>query len=197
MSINMGAYLVNWDEFQEKARHVDAYDALEDEDRQALPDESARAPGDFMEAFDKFKRSWKSDSKLWFKEVFDTTFSFSRGGADQIMELEEGESEESNLFGIDTALKPETVKELVASFSELDLEERRPLFEKHVAGTYRFNTFGEWKAYGEEWLTMLRRAADQGRGFILANFGWRSFRRGDQALRNPSSRVSGRAGPVE
>jgi len=171
MGINMGAYLVDWDEFQEKVRHADAYDALEGEERQALPDESARAPGDFMEVFDIFKKAWKSDSKLYFKEIFDAIFSFCRGGAYGIMELEEGESEDSDLFGIDTALKPETAKELVASFGKIDLEECRPLFAKYVKKGERFETFDEWKEYGEEWLAMLRRAADQGLGFIIANFG--------------------------
>jgi hypothetical protein len=171
MSVAMGAYLVDWDDFQEKVRHADASDVLEEIERQPLTDESARAPWDFLEVFDGFKRAWKSDAKLYFKEVFDTLFSFCRGSAYQVMELEEGESEDSDLFGIDTALRPETVKELVDLARKVYLEECRPLFENHLKGSQRFNSFNEWRSYGEEWLTLLRRAADQDQGFIITNFG--------------------------
>jgi hypothetical protein len=85
------------------------------------------------------------------------------------MELEEGE--DGDLFGIDVALKPKTVKELEAMARRLDLEHCRSLFEKHVTAGGRFGSFDDWKGYAEGWLGLLRRAADEGKGLVVAVFG--------------------------
>jgi hypothetical protein len=85
------------------------------------------------------------------------------------MELEEGE--DGDLFGIDVALKPETVKELEAMARRLELGHCRPLFEKHVTDGGRFRSFDDWKGYAEEWLSLLRRAAEANKGLVLAVFG--------------------------
>src|SRR5262249_50330162 len=110
VSVEMAAYLVDRDDFQEKVRHAEAYEVLEQTSPEPLKYDSAKAPSSFLEAFDSFKRAWKSDERLYFKEVFDTLFWSWRGHADQVMELDEGE--DGDLSGIDVALKPETVKEL-------------------------------------------------------------------------------------
>lgn len=171
MSVTMCVHLVDWDDFQEKVRHAAASDVLNEVEEQKLTYESGAAPHDFMDVFDGFKRAWKSDAKLYFKEVFDTILWFCRGTTGQVMELEEGESEDSDLFGIDTALKPETVKELADLARKFDLEDCRPLFEKHIKDHRRFRSFDDWKLYGEEWLRILRRAADHDLGFVIANYG--------------------------
>jgi hypothetical protein len=165
----MAVYLVDWDEFKEKVRHAEAYEVLEQLRPEPLEDESARAPMSFLDAFDAFKRAWKSDERLYFKEVFDTLFWSWRGGGDRVMELEEGE--DGDLFGIDIALKPETVKGLEAMARRLDLEHCRPHFEKHVTAGGRFDSFDDWKGYADEWLGLLRRAAERDKGLVLAIFG--------------------------
>jgi hypothetical protein len=169
MSVEMAVYLVDWDDFQEKVRHEEAYEVLEQLRPEPLEDGNAKAPMGFLEAFDAFKRGWTSDERLYFKEVFDTLFWSWRGGADQVMELEEGEG--GDLFGIDVALKPETVKELAGVARRLDLGRCRPLFEEHVTNVRGFNSFDHWKGYAEEWLGMLRRAAEGNKGLVLAVFG--------------------------
>ena len=167
MSVEMGAYLVNWDDFQEKVRYADAYYLLGDCELLSLSDSNASAPLDFLEAFDSFKRAWKGEAKLRFKEVYDTIFWHWRGSSYQIMEFEAGESEDSDLSNLDTALKPESVKEYADLSRTFDLEECRPLHEKFVKDGGRFPSFDDWKAYGEEWLAMLQKAAAQGKGFII------------------------------
>jgi hypothetical protein len=85
------------------------------------------------------------------------------------MELDEGE--DGDLFGIDTALKPETVKELASVARRLDLGRCRPHFEKHVTAGGRFDSFDDWKRYADEWLGLLRRAAEGDKGLVIAVFG--------------------------
>jgi hypothetical protein len=165
----MAVYLVDWDDFQEKVRHAEAYEVLEQLRPEPLEYDSAKAPMGFLEAFDAFKRAWKSDERRDFKEVFDTLFWSWRGGADQVMELEEGE--DGDLFGIDVALKPETVMELAGVARRLDLGRCRPHFEEHVTAGGRFDSFDDWKGYADEWLGLLRRAADEGKGLVIAVFG--------------------------
>jgi hypothetical protein len=142
VSVEMAVYLVDWDDFQEQVRNDDAYEVLERHSPEPLGDRSAKAPMSFLDAFDAFKRAWKSDERLYFKEVFDTLFWSWRGLADRVMELEEGE--DGDLFGIDTALKPQTVKDLAAMARRLDLGNCRPLFEKHVTDRWRFDSFDDW-----------------------------------------------------
>src|SRR3954468_16536991 len=115
----MAVYVVDWDDFREQVRNDDAYGGLERLSPEPLGDGSAKAPMSFMDAFDAFKRAWKSHERLYFKEVFDTLFGSWRGGADRVMELEEGEG--GDLSGIDTALNPETVKDLEGVARRLDL----------------------------------------------------------------------------
>jgi hypothetical protein len=87
----MAVYIVDWDDFQEKVRQAEAYEVLEQLRPEPLEDEGAKAPMSFMEAFDAFYRAWKSDERLYLKEVFDTLFWSWRGGsAERVMELEEG-----------------------------------------------------------------------------------------------------------
>ena len=171
MSVRMDVYLVDWDDFQEKVLLDDVSEVLEADEFEgvALDDPSARAPAAFLEAFDRFKRAWKSEGKLYFKEVFDTLFADWRGGADRIMELQDGE--DGNLFGVDTALKAETARELLKSAGKIHLEECRALFEATFDRTGRFQTFEEWKTYGEAWLGLLARAAEQDKGLIVVLFG--------------------------
>jgi hypothetical protein len=188
MSVRMEVYLVRWDEFQalvlkgdELELRREAIDrGLIDEDElwnwelSALVEsanldfESSRSPFAFMDAFDRFKRSWKSDGRLHFNEVFDTLFWECRGDSHQIMELEEGE--DVDLFGIDTALRPETVRELLETATKIQLEECRPFF-KAKNDDSRFGSFDDWLAYGEEWRALLGRAAEEGKGLIVAMFG--------------------------
>ena len=86
------------------------------------------------------------------------------------MELEE-EGEDNDLSGIDTALKPETVKELGDVTRRLDLEQCRPLYERHVEENRRFTPWDDWKRYADEWPCLLQRAEDVGKGLVIAVFG--------------------------
>src|SRR4051794_23469051 len=165
----MAVYIVDWDDFQERVRNAEAYEVLEQLRPEPLGDRSAKAPMSFLDAFDAFKRAWKSDERLYFKEVFDTLFWSWRGGAARGMGL--GEGGDGGLFGVDTALKPETVKDLEAMARRLDLGNCRPLFEKHVTDRWRFDSFDDWKGYADEWLGLLRRAADEGKGLVIAVLG--------------------------
>jgi hypothetical protein len=169
MSVEMAVYIVDWDGFQEQVRHTEAYEVLEQLSPEPLEYESARAPMSFLKVFDAFKPAWKSDEQRYFKEVFDTLFWSWRGDGEQVMELETGE--DGDLFGIDVALKPETVKELEAMARRLDLEHCRSLFEQHVTNTERFASFDDWKRYGDEWQGLIRRAAEEDKGLVVAVFG--------------------------
>jgi hypothetical protein len=186
MSVRMALYLVDWDEFQNQALEGDELELTRKAQEQMLIDESefwswemsdhveevklstdsSHAPLAFLEEFDRFGRAWKEDGKVHFKEVFHTLFWPWRGNSGQAMELKEGE--EIDLFGIDTALDPETAADLLRSADQITWEQCRPLFK---AGSDRFPTFDDWRAYGEEWLAFLRRAAEERRGLIVAMFG--------------------------
>jgi hypothetical protein len=182
----MGLYLVNWDDFQKQVLEGDEMELTRQAQSQGLIDEtefwdwefsehvkalrlsydSSHGPFDFLEEFDRFARRWKTDGKLHFKEVFDTLFWQHRGNTYQVMELNEGE--EIDLNGIDTALKPETAADLLRSADKITWEECRPLFK--AGDPSRFPTFDDWRSYGEEWLAVLRRAAEGRRGLIVAMF---------------------------
>jgi hypothetical protein len=169
MSVRMEIYFVDWDDFQEKVLRDDPDEVLERLESEDLDDPSDRAPLAFLEAFDRFKRDWKSDAKLHFKEVFDTLFWQYRDSSNRIMELREGE--DFDLFGIDTALGPGTVEELLEQAARFDLEDCRPYFERTFDPAGRFKSFDEWKSYGEGWLKLLGRAAEEGKGLVVAMFG--------------------------
>lgn len=167
----MDVYLVDWDAFQEEVFHSDASEVLDGLEPVQLADENKRAPLAFMEAFDAFKRAWKSDEKFYFKEVFDTLFWDWRGDAYRIMELRESGEEDCDLDCIETALKPETVRALLQTAKRLDLQACRHLYEEFVDDSNRFGSFDRWREYGEEWLGLLRRADVENRGLIVAGFG--------------------------
>lgn len=182
MSVNMGVYVVDWAKIQERFLHAwtcddpelemfcYAYRVLYEFEEEKLSTDSAKAPSDFVYCYDAFKRAWKTDSRLDFHKVFGTMFWFCWTKGKQTMELERGEDERIDFYGIDTALKPETVKELAKAASRFDLEECRPHFLKYIKGGSRFRTFEDWKSYGEEWLGILRRAAAEDKGLVVANF---------------------------
>lgn len=171
MSVEFNTYLVDWDDFQERIHDLDdgddAFVVLEE--LEAERHDRQRRALDFMEAFDAFQRSWKSDGRLYFKEVFDSVLWPSRGIGRQIVELEA--EHQGDLFGIDTALKPETVKELSEMGKRFDLEECRQHFEKYDRENSYFESFDEWKEYAEEWMDLLHRAAAEDKGLIVAVFG--------------------------
>ena len=175
MSVRMDLYLVDWEAFRRKVpRGMDQDDWDEDWESWSevelatLSDPSAQAPRDFLDAFDAFKRPWKDDRKLHFKEVFETLFWAWRSPAHRIVDLEQDACE---LMGIETALQPESVGELIRSGDQIHLELCRDLFQAHVREIDRFPSFEEWRDYGEEWLALLRRASRSDRGLIVAAFG--------------------------
>jgi hypothetical protein len=53
----------------------------------------------------------------------------------------------------------------------LDLEHCRSHFGEHVTDALRFDSFDDWKGYAEEWLGLVRRAAEGDKGLVIAVFG--------------------------
>jgi hypothetical protein len=182
MSVNMGVYVVDWAKIQERFLHPwtsddpeledfsYAYQVLTEFEEERLSTDSAKAPLEFLDCFDAFKRAWKSDSSLDFRKVFGTILWYWWPKGVQARELEKGNDERIDFYGIDTALTPETLRELAKAASRFDLEECRPHYMKYVKSDRRFETFEEWKGYGEEWLNILRRAAAEDKGLIVSNF---------------------------
>lgn len=173
MSEQMSVYLVDWADFQARVLHSDVCEVIEEMEMQSEPLlwASFHSQMLFMDSFDSFQRAWKSDAKLHFKEVFDAMFASWRGGKYLIMELVQGEDEDSDLDGIDTAMKPETVREFVEEASRFNLEDCCHLFEKHVKQHNGFDSFDKWKSYGEEWIDLLKRASQEDKGLIVVAFG--------------------------
>lgn len=172
MSVDAYVYLVDWPAFQAGVRHGEASEVL-DEDLGVEPawDGPLSASMDFLNDFDQFRRAWKADERYYFQEVFDTLFWSWRGEHNRVFELVEGDDPDSDLNGVDTAMSPETAAEFAATASRFDLEACRPLYEQHVSSSHRFESFDEWKSFGQEWLDLLHRAATERKGLDVIAFG--------------------------
>ena len=168
MSVEVRVFLVDWDDFCAKIVRVGESAALEGLHPEPLSWTSWKAAGELVWIFEAMERTWRTASKRSFATILDTLF-WSWRRTIPVMELG---IDPSGLTGIETALSPARVKDLAIVAAGVDLGECEGLYARAAskAGGQRFKTLVDYRGYAEEWFGMLRRAAETGRGIVLAVF---------------------------
>ena len=171
MSVETSIHLVDWPAFQAGVRHGEASEVLEELGVEPAWHGLHSASMDFLDAFDAFRGAWKADERYYFQDVFDALFWTWRGEHNRVLELVEGDDPKSDIFGVETAMTPDTAADLAATAARFDLEACRPLYGRLVSSSRRFESFDEWKSFGQQWLDVLHCAAKEHKGLVVITFG--------------------------
>jgi hypothetical protein len=77
---------------------------------------------------------------------------------------------EENVEYINTALNPDSTRQLAQAATQIDLAGCKVLFQRYANSDDRFSTFEEFESYAQEWIAILQRAAQQNKGIIICSF---------------------------
>lgn len=183
MSMEYSVFIADWDEMVAKLQKSDAFEVLtgeevEDEEGECVQQggmeeedisvDSVRAQMDFMSSCGRFAFSAQSASGAHFEKVFNTIFGYCLSEYQQIIEID---APSENIEGIGTALNPEKTRQLAGEAALINLDECTDS-QPHVKeeNSY-FPTLDEFKAYAQEWIDILRKAAEQDKGVVVLVFG--------------------------
>ena len=166
MSVEVGYFIVDWNDFQQALKDVgSAFDVFEEREMEPEPmsTDSMSAQMDFLDVYEEFKDSWQSSSKPFFEQFFDALFwSWRDKKGRKIIDLE------AEVEMVDSAWSPETVKRFGEIWSKVELESARSAFEAQSGQEWTFEGF---RSFAEEHGALVQRATEAGKGLIVFIYG--------------------------